>query len=368
MRPPLRIAVIAHNHFPIREPYAGGLEAHVGQLTRALVNAGHQVTLFAAAGSDVGIAHPSLTVEPLKRSTAASVPFPLPGAVKESDHQAFVTLMARLAGKNAAKYDVIHNHSLHYVPIITAARLSTPVLTTLHTPPFPLLEAAVGAVRGNGLTFAAVSRAAAATWAHVGIERLAVVPNGIDLARWPAGRGGRYLVWSGRIVPEKGPHLAIEAARRAGWRLVLAGPVVDAGFFRRQITPHLGDGVTYAGHLNQHLLASLVGGAAAALVTPLWEEPYGLVAAEAMSCGTPVVAFARGGIPELVDEHCGRLVAPQDVVAMARAIPVVSKLDRTQVRRSAIARHGVAAMAAKYVALYRNLLVDSGARARRRSA
>ncbi|WP_231122929.1 glycosyltransferase family 4 protein [Mycobacterium asiaticum] len=367
MRSPLRIAVIAHNHFPIREPYAGGLEAHVGHLTRALVHEGHRVTLFAAADSDLGPAHPNLAIDTLHRSSAASEPFPLPGAVKDSDHSAFVELMTWLAGGGAAEYDVIHNHSLHYVPILMAPRLGTPVLTTLHTPPFPSLEAAVGAVRRSNLTFAAVSRQAAATWAHTGIDT-AVVPNGIDVARWPAGPGGRYVVWSGRIVAEKGPHLAIEAAQRCGHRLVLAGPIVDDEFFRSKIQPQLGDRVRYVGHLDQHRLAALVGGAAAALVTPLWDEPYGLVVAEAMACGTPVVAFARGGIPELVDERCGRLVPPRDVAAMARAIPVVSELSRAQVRRVAVAQHDVSAMVAKYVALYRNLWAESEARGRPRTA
>lgn len=367
MRSPLRIAVIAHNHHPIREPYAGGLEAHVGHLTRALVREGYQVRLFAAADSDLGPAHPGLAIDTLQRSSAASGPFPLPGAVKDSDHKAFVALMTWLAEGGAADYDVIHNHSLHYVPILMAPRLGTPMLTTLHTPPFPVLEAAVGAVRRRGLTFAAVSRQAAAVWAHTGIDT-AVVPNGIDVARWPAGPGGRYVVWSGRIVGEKGPHLAIEAAQHSGHPLVLAGPVVDDEFFRRRIGPQLGVRVRYAGHLDQHRLAALVGGAAAALVTPLWDEPYGLVVAEAMACGTPVVAFARGGIPELVDERCGRLVPPGDVVAMARAIPVVTELSRTQVRRIAVARHDVSTMVAKYVALYRSLLAKSEARSRPRTA
>ncbi|WP_080697048.1 glycosyltransferase [Mycobacterium asiaticum] len=367
MRSPQRIAVIAHNHHPIREPYAGGLEAHVGHLARALVREGHQVTLFAAADSDLGPAHPGLAIDTLQRSSAASGPFPLPGAVKDSDHKAFVALMTWLAEGGAADYDVIHNHSLHYVPILMAPRLGTPMLTTLHTPPFPVLEAAVGAVRRRGLTFAAVSRQAAAVWAHTGIDT-AVVPNGIDVARWPAGPGGRYVVWSGRIVGEKGPHLAIEAAQHSGHPLVLAGPVVDDEFFRRRIGPQLGARVRYAGHLDQHRLAALVGGAAAALVTPLWDEPYGLVVAEAMACGTPVVAFARGGIPELVDERCGRLVPPGDVAAMARGIPVVTELSRTQVRRIAVARHDVSAMVAKYVALYRSLLAKSEARSRPRTA
>lgn len=351
----LRIALLAHNHFPIREPFAGGLEAHIGHLAGALARHGHQVTLFAAAGSAPEVSHPGLSLIDLTCSPAAAQPFPRPGAVKESHHRAFVTLMAELIRDGGARFDVVHNHTLHYVPIMMAPRLATPMLTTLHTPPLPLLEAAVGAVRG--MAYATVSRRAAAAWADAGASRIAVVPNGIDVERWPAGTGGAYLVWSGRLVPEKGPQLAIEAARRAGYRLVLAGPVVDRDFFRRRIAPHLGDGVSYAGHLDQRHLAALVGGAAAALATPLWDEPYGLVVAEAMACGTPVVAFARGGIPELLDESCGRLVAGGDVTAMAAAIPAAVALSRATVRRIAVERHGLDAMVAKYIALYRSLIL-----------
>ncbi|UXA15198.1 glycosyltransferase [Mycobacterium sp. SMC-8] len=333
------------------------MEAHVWHLTRALVGLGHRVTLFAAQGTDPGFTHPGLTVRALPRSEAAAVPFPLPGAVKQSRHDAYVAVMSELTEDHPWRFDVIHNHSLHYVPIRWAPYLRTPMLTTLHTPPLPLLEAAIGSMKDSDLAFAAVSRNAADAWAHVGIERLAVVPNGVDVSRWPLGAGGgRYLVWSGRIVPEKAPHLAIDAAVRSGHHLTLAGPTVDAEYFRRRIEPHLGDRVRYAGHLDQRSLASLVGGAAAALVTPRWNEPYGQVVAEALSCGTPVVAFARGGVPELVDRDCGRLVPPEDTAAMAAAIPDAAALCRTTVRAKAVARHSVATMADRYVALYRDLI------------
>jgi glycosyltransferase involved in cell wall biosynthesis len=353
----LRIALIAPNRFPIRQPFAGGLEAHVWHLSRALAQQGHHVTLFAATGSDPVPECAQLTVRTLNRSAVAARPFPPPGAVVESDYHAYLQLMMELTDRSATRFDVIHNHSLHQLPIALAPRLRTAMLTTLHTPPFTWLESAIGTTEGAGVTFAAVSRHTAAAWSRV-LDRVIVVPNGVDVHRWPAGPGGQYLVWFGRITPEKGPHLAIEAAARSGLRLVLAGPVGNADYFREKIQPKLGERTSYAGHLRQDQLAVLVGGAAAALVTPLWDEPYGLVVAEALACGTPVVAFARGGIPEVVDAQSGRLVKPRDVAAMAAAVPEAIRLSRTAVRERALIKCSAHTMVESYLGIYRELIAE----------
>lgn len=356
-----RVALIASTRYPIRQPFAGGLEAHVCQLTRALASRGYRVSLFAAAGSDPGLKCRTLDVLPLDLSEAARRDVSMPPAAFMADHHAYLSLMLWLAGPGSQEFDVIHNHSLHYLPVAMAPALSTPMLTTVHTPPTPWLESAIGAAPGPGTRFAAVSQHTATAWGNLTGD-ITVVPNGIHTGQWPLGPGGSSLVWFGRITPEKAPHLAIAAAQQACRPLVLAGPVADQKYFLSHIQPHLHGDVRYAGHLDHERLPHLVGHAAAALVTPTWDEPYGLVVAEAMSCGTPVVAFDLGGIPELISASSGQLVAAGDVTAMADAISAVVRLSRKQVREHAIRHCSADAMVTAYTDLYREMMDDSAGR------
>lgn len=328
-----RIAVIASSRYPIAQPFAGGLEAQTWLLTTALRDRGHEVLLFAADGSDPALGAELLRVERPALSELARQDVSMPPAMLLAEHHAYLSLMLELS-ERLEPTDLVHNHSLHYLPIATARLLRCPVITTLHTPPTPWLESAIQLNRGHNVRFAAVSAHTATSWRHL-LPAVTVVPNGIDLRRWPIGPGGEDLVWFGRIVPEKAPHLAIAAAQLAGRRLVLAGPVLDSAYFDAAIRPCLGELVSYAGHLEQPELSQLVGGSAVALVTPEWDEPYGLVVAEALASGTPVVSFARGGIVELLDDSCGRLVPAGDVGAMAAAIPAAQSLSRASARARA---------------------------------
>ena len=148
----------------------------------------------------------------------------------------------------------------------------------------------------------------------------------------------------------------VEAAQRAGRRLRLAGPISDTRYFEQQIAPSLGGLVHYEGHLHQHDLARLVGSCGATLVTPVWDEPYGLVVAESLACGTPVACFARGGIPEIVGEHAGVLVPPGDIDALALAVDDALTLDRGLVRRRAEDHCSDIAMIDRYLDIYADLV------------
>jgi glycosyltransferase involved in cell wall biosynthesis len=349
---PLSICLVANCRFPIAEPFTGGLESMTWHLARELIRRGHEVAVFAAPGSDPALGAVELQVETLpdhpgRRDVGA------PPYVEMAEHHAYLSLMLELSGEAGERFDVLHNNSLHYLPVAMAGLLTMPMLTTLHTPPVWWLESAVRLDRGAS-SFAAVSRFTAASWSP--ITEAACVPNGIDVDAWPVGPGGACAVWSGRVVAEKAPHHAIVAARRAGIPLVLAGPVLDVDYFRAEVQPLLGSDVTYAGHLGQSELAALVGSSSVAVVTPAWDEPYGLVAAEALACGTPVAAYARGGLPEVIAHDTGRLAPAGDVGLLAAAIQDAVDLDRARCREHAVSDLSLERMVDGYEDLYSRLL------------
>lgn len=146
--------------------------------------------------------------------------------------------------------DFVFNHSLHQLPLLWSKQLHSPMLTTLHTPPFPWIELGA-ALAAPTARFVAVSEFVARQWS--GLPRPAItIHNGIDVDAFLAGDGGEDLVWVGRITPEKGTDLAIEVARRSGRRLRIIGPVSDPHYFATEVQPHLGAGVHYLGHLTHN--------------------------------------------------------------------------------------------------------------------
>jgi glycosyltransferase involved in cell wall biosynthesis len=348
----LHVAVIASARYPIREPFPGGLEAHTWQLATQLRRRGHRVTVFGGRGSDPDLGVCELPALP-ELSEHARSDVSMPAEWFLAEHHAYLTMMLGLAGKDSP-YDVVHNNSLHYLPVAMAPSLDVTVLTTLHTPPTPWLESAARARTCTRSRFAAVSDATARQWRPV-VRDVEVVHNGVDTAVWTPGPGGGVPVWSGRLVPEKGPVEAILAARAAGTGLRLAGPRPDPGYFRDRVEPLLGGDVTYAGHLPHSELVTLVGSASAAVVSPCWDEPYGLVVAEALACGTPVAGFARGALPELLDGSCGVLAPAGDVDGLAAAITSAARLDRAAARRRAETACSIDAMIDGYEDLYHRI-------------
>jgi glycosyltransferase involved in cell wall biosynthesis len=353
-RRPMNIGILTHIKHPIREPFAGGLEAFTFDMTQMLRKRGHRVELFAHPDSS-----PQLKVQPMQlarhyRPESRRHDHDTLSTEFIAEHHAYMDCLQRI---DQYGFDVVFNNSLHYVPITFSGSMRTPMLTVLHTPPFFELINAVAAQheRGGG-HYCTVSANNAASWADL-IPTCHVIPNGIDLQFWRPADGaiGEHAIWYGRLVADKGLHLAIDAARAAGMALKVAGQATDASYFSEYIQPRLGGDIQYLGHLPRSRLVDEVGRAAVCLVTPCWDEPFGLVVAEALACGTPIAAFSRGAIPELLTADTGIMVPANDVPALAQAILAARVLDRRACRRHAEASWSMDRMIAGYESLLSGL-------------
>lgn len=354
----LRIGLVAHGQHPLAEPYAGGLEAFTVRLVRGLRARGHHVLLYAAEGTPGDLADETVTFRRsplgLGLTRPARVPASTPDPVDHPETRAYLAVAADLAGRDV---DVVANHSLQPTLLACSAAFDAPTVTTFHTPLLaPVLTAS--ALADHRARFTAVSAATAAAWAPLG-RPVQVIDNGVDLGVFRPGPGGPRVVWSGRLRPDKGADLAVAAARRAGLGIDLVGPVSDADWYERTVVPLLDDDVRHLGCLTHRDLAQVLGRAHAALVTPRWEEPFGLVAAEALACGTPVVALRRGALPDVVGD-AGVVVDSDDADSLADGIARAARLDRGAVAASAARRFDVERMVDAYVRLYED--AASGAR------
>ncbi|WP_116106689.1 glycosyltransferase family 4 protein [Lewinella sp. IMCC34191] len=353
----MKIAIIAHLKFPIAEPFHGGLEMHTHCLTQELMRRGHEVTLFALRESD-----PAFNV--IEPTLAAITPTPgndlfdgEPGFGLEFVNK-FHTYMEVMLTIQRGEFDIVHNNSLHFLPLSLAHTLGCPMVTTLHCPPFASLRSGVILARPYlGNQFVAVSESIARQWDE-DITHCRVVLNGIQVERWTGSLRGeeRTAFWFGRFCPEKGPHHAIRAARLAGYRLRLAGSIYDHAYFDQHIAPELDDRIEYIGHLDHAGICREAGRSAVGLFTSVWEEPFGLVLAELLACGTPIVSFDSGAAREIIGEGCGMIVPKGDAAAMAEAIPIAAALDRSYCRQYAERYFAIDRMIDDYEAVYRKLV------------
>jgi glycosyltransferase involved in cell wall biosynthesis len=313
----------------------------VSLLTEGLVARGVDVTLF-ATGDSITSARLS--------STAARGWSEDPG---RADAKVAECLHIAAAFERAGEFDLIHN-SFDFLPLTYSGLVSTPVLTTIHGFSSPSIVP-VYEKYNHRSAYVAISDADR----HPGLDYLATIHHGIDTGAFhlhPA--PGGYLLFFGRIHPDKGAAEAIEVAAEVGMPLVFAGIVQDQAYFDARVAPHIdGERVRFLGAVGPVDRAELLGGAAALLHLIGFDEPFGLSVVEAMACGTPVIAFRRGSMPELIDEGRTGFLVDTSEQAVA-AVGLARHVDRQAIREVAVARFGVDRMVDEYLAAYRKLLDD----------
>jgi glycosyltransferase involved in cell wall biosynthesis len=313
----------------------GPWELITGLLTEGLVARGIDVTLFAALDS----------------VTAATLDGVCPRGYEEDpdlDGRIWEALHVSYALSRSGEFDLVHNH-LDWLPLAFSAHCRAPMLTTVHGFSGRAILPAYRRARSHYVSISDSDRSAE-------LDYLATVHHGIDLAGLPPGPGGDDLVLFGRIHPDKGTDLAIEIARRAGRRLVMCGIVQDRAFFEQAVEPLIdGDRVVYLGSVGPAERATILGSGAALLHPIRFAEPFGLSVVESMACGTPVVAYRKGSMPEVVDEGVtGYLV--DDVDQAVAAVARIGRVDRARCAARARERFSADRMVEDYLTIYRKIV------------
>lgn len=352
----MNIAIIAHLKHPIRKPYMGGLEAFTHNVCLRLQQRGHQITLYASELSD-----PALNVRVILSDTdydrETFSRFRSHELSEEfiSTHHAYLELMQDIDGQD---HDIIFNNSLNYVPITMASLIQTPMLTVLHTPPIFELKRAIAYEKKRGqIQYVSVSRPNAEAWRPF-VGDCDVVSNGVDTTRWTFTEKptGGYVLWFGRIHPDKGTHLAIRAAKAAGRPIKLAGSIADPHYFELYVQPLLDESVELLGNCSHDQLNHHIGNADVSVITPCWDEPFGLVVAESLACGTPVAGIARGALPAILCEKTGSLTTSSNPDELAHCINQAALLNRSDCRQRAETNLNIERMVDAYELLFAQLI------------
>ncbi len=333
----LRIAVLAPPWFAVPPQRYGGTEAVVNLLVGGLVSDGHDVTLYASGDST--------TPARLVSAFAEARPDDLGTTQPELMH-------ALACVREAGRFDVVSDHT-GALGLALSNLTETPFLSTVHGN----LAGEAGDVYRRVCELTPGAALVSLTESHRAtapdLPWAATIPNAIALDDHPcrAHRGGEYLFWLGRMSADKGPVTAIEVARAAGMPLVLAGKLrlpEERRYFAEHVEPRLGGGITYVGEIDLHERVRLLHGALA-LINPLaWDEPFGLVMAEAMACGVPVIATPRGSVPEIVIPGQTGWIA-ETVEEMAAAVERCPEIDPSECRAIAELFYAPERMAADYV-------------------
>ena len=335
----MRVAIVAPPWAPIPPDLYGGIEQAVDVLARGIHRAGHEVLLFTTGDSTCPVPRRWLLAAAEGQRMGLSVP--------EVRH-----VMA--AYDVASEYDIVHDHTV-VGPLYSERFPDLQVVTTVHGPLNEELIDLYGRL-GTRVPIIGISEAQRKPAPEIPIAR--VIPHGVDPDGFAVGPGGDYCLFLGRMAPEKGAHRAVAAARKAGSRLILAGKLREPKehmYFEKEVAPLLGDDVEYVGEVSQEEKERLLGGARATLFPIRWNEPFGLVMLESLACGTPVLAFAEGAAPEVV-EHGRTGALCRDESEMAEAIISAGDIDRAACRAAVEGYFSMDRVVSDHLELFSQLL------------
>lgn len=343
----IRVAQVAPNIFPVPPEHHGGTERVIHDLSSALRSLGVEVTLFAPSDSatDLPRVGDHLSLAALERRHGRVAPG-VPAALDALQLEAL-----RLRRDD---FDIVHCHGeFAHAALLGPRRRRS--LTTVHW----RVDELDRALFFGGFPDLPVAAISAAQEAGIpASNRAGIVHHGIARDRYALrAEPGAHVAFVGRMTDQKRPDTAIRVARAAGLPIRLGG-TIDVGnpdYFERRVRPLLGPGADYLGPVDDAAKGDLVGGARALLFPIDWPEPFGLVMIEAMACGTPVVAWNRGSVPEIVEDGVTGFVVASEAEAVA-ALARIDRLDRRLVRRRFEARFTAERMARDYLAIYRRLL------------
>jgi glycosyltransferase involved in cell wall biosynthesis len=340
---PLRIALIAPPWFPVPPPGYGGIEAVVALLADGLVEAGHDVTLCASGDS---------CTKARLRAVYPTAPSAWIGNSRYELRHALECL------ESAGGFDVINDHS-GLLSLALGGVAPAPLVHTVHGPvdgePGRLYERLCRALPSARL----ISISMRQQLLRPSLPWVATCHNAIDFGAYKLrDKPGDYLVFLGRMSPDKGAHRAIEVARETGLPLKIAAKKRDwheQAYYDQFVRPHLSGRIEYVGEVSHHEKAELLRGARAMLFPIDWEEPFGLVMVESMACGTPVIATRHGAVPEVIEHGVTGLIV-NDHREMAAALETADRLEPAEIRRRAALRFSPERMVADYVSAYRTVL------------
>ncbi len=323
----MKIAILAPPYLPIPPPRYGGTERIVSLLTEGLVKRGHDVMLFASGDSRTSAKLSSVFETSLGNS----------GFDKGNNDKPLLHYEA--CYNRASEFDIIHSHG-QYLSLPGAEGLGTPVLFTIHGSFYrgETTEEKRALLAGHKhFNYSSISDNQRGGMPD--LHFVATVYNALDTSEYLFNpqNNSEYLLWVGRVSPKKGALEAIQTAKKVGMRLEMAAAIdpIDRKYFNEVIKPHVdGVGVVFHGEVGMNALIELYGGARAVLFPIAWHEPFGLVMIEAMSCGTPVVAYNCGSVPEIIEHgKTGYVVEPTEgIEGLTRAVQTIGSINRAACR------------------------------------